>query len=142
MNTPNITPAACSNVTTGIDVLWEDHDILVCLKPYGYLSEGTQDISQELPAALLAQQHLSVLYPVHRLDRPTAGVMVYAKHVRQPQPSVRSYRTKKEIPGKKNIWRLSAEYHNLVVESYPTISIAIQILQKRMLQHTNAVQPK
>ena len=79
MNTPNITPAACSNVTTGIDVLWEDHDILVCLKPHGYLSEGTQDISQELPAALLAQQHLSVLYPVHRLDRPTAGVMVYAK---------------------------------------------------------------
>lgn len=79
MNTPNITPAACSNVTTGIDILWEDHDILVCLKPHGYLSEGTQDISQELPAALLAQQHLSVLYPVHRLDRPTAGVMVYAK---------------------------------------------------------------
>ena len=49
--------------------------ILFCF----FLRSHSKIISQELPAALLAQQHLSVLYPVHRLDRPTAGVMVYAK---------------------------------------------------------------
>ncbi len=46
---------------------------VVCEKPHGVESE------KQMPHLLCAQLGLSVLYTVHRLDKETAGVMVYAK---------------------------------------------------------------
>ena len=59
-----------------IPLLYEDRDLLVCLKSPGRLSQEGPDGS--LPALLQAQCRCGV-YAVHRLDREAGGVMVYAR---------------------------------------------------------------
>ena len=60
-----------------IPLLYEDRDLLVCLKPSGLLS---QDGPQGNLPSLLRTQCRCEIYPVHRLDREAGGVMVYAKN--------------------------------------------------------------
>ena len=58
-------------------VLYEDEAVLVTVKPAGLLSAPALGKGeQSLPELLSPDKSLFV---VHRLDRPTAGVMVYAK---------------------------------------------------------------
>lgn len=60
-------------MSVAIQVLYQDRDIVVCVKPAGVLSEG-----EGMPA-LLRQQLGGEAYCVHRLDRDVGGVMVYAR---------------------------------------------------------------
>ena len=62
-----------------IEILFEDADILVCIKPAGYLSEDT-DTETSLPRAIKSERSRSELFAVHRLAREVSGVMVYAKN--------------------------------------------------------------
>lgn len=57
-------------------VLFEDKDLVVCVKPAGLLSEDGAESAPEI----LRQQLNCNIFPVHRLDRGTGGVMVYAKN--------------------------------------------------------------
>lgn len=63
---------------TPLDVLHEDHQILIVNKPAGLLSVPGK--TPELSDCLIAR--LEIAYPqvllVHRLDRDTSGVMVFA----------------------------------------------------------------
>lgn len=52
-----------------ISVLYQDQNIIVCLKPVGLDSE------HEMPAALGGE-----LYTVHRLDKNVGGLMVFARN--------------------------------------------------------------
>ena len=61
-----------------IEILFEDADILVCIKPAGYLSEDSE-AERSLPRAIAEERALAELFAVHRLDREVSGVMVYAK---------------------------------------------------------------
>ena len=56
-----------------MDVLFQDPDIAVIIKPVGMDSE------KELPQALQAQLG-GEFFPVHRLDQNVGGVMVYARY--------------------------------------------------------------
>ena len=64
-------------------LLFEDDNIIVCIKPAGISSQKTpdgNDMINELEkhcAGHSARQ--TEIYPVHRLDTQTAGIMVYAK---------------------------------------------------------------
>ncbi len=65
-----------------IQILYDDRDLLVCVKPCGTLSEKSE-AQNSLPAMIEKEyaekgEPLS-LYTVHRLDREVRGVMVYAK---------------------------------------------------------------
>ena len=60
-----------------IPVLYEDEAILVVNKPSGILSVPGRTNPVSVPA-LLEKEH-GVLYPCHRLDMDTSGLMVYAK---------------------------------------------------------------
>ena len=51
-----------------MEILYQDSDIIVCIKPVGVDSE------HELPQALGGE-----IYTVHRLDKNVGGVMVYAR---------------------------------------------------------------
>lgn len=62
---------------TRVNVLFEDEHIVVVEKPYGVLSEADER-KANLPAMLKDRCGCAV-YPVHRLDKTTRGVMVYAK---------------------------------------------------------------
>ena len=58
-----------------IHILYSDGDLAVCVKPAGVLSEG--QAPDTLPS-LLGTQLEKTVYPVHRLDRGTEGLMVFA----------------------------------------------------------------
>lgn len=55
-------------------ILYEDEQVIVCLKPAGVLSE-----EGGMPDLLRAETGAEEIFCVHRLDRETAGLMVYAK---------------------------------------------------------------
>ncbi len=59
-------------------VLFEDNDIIVVIKPRGIASEGAAGCAVDL----LCEQTGGEIFPVHRLDRETAGIMVFAKNRR------------------------------------------------------------
>lgn len=56
----------------GIEILYEDRDLAVIVKPVGLDSEN------QLPG-ILAEQLGGSFFAVHRLDRNVGGVMVYAR---------------------------------------------------------------
>ena len=64
------------------EILFEDKHIAVCIKPAGIISqssEGGTDMIALLNAHFAENGESATAYPVHRLDRETAGIMVYAK---------------------------------------------------------------
>lgn len=65
----------------GFPILYEDDTMIVIHKPAGILVHRSEATSRREPAVLQIMrdacgQHL---YPVHRLDRPTSGVLVLAR---------------------------------------------------------------
>ena len=60
-----------------MEILFEDRDVLVCIKPQGIVSQS--DASSESMISLLEAHTGETVYPLHRLDREVGGVMVYAK---------------------------------------------------------------
>ena len=64
-----------------MQILFEDYELVVCVKPRGVASEGDGD--GDMPRLLSRYREekgeAGEVYPVHRLDKETAGVMVYAK---------------------------------------------------------------
>ena len=61
-----------------IDVLYKDDSILVCIKQPGELSQAGNSGEASLLSAL-EDAYGAPIYPVHRLDRETGGLMVYAR---------------------------------------------------------------
>lgn len=59
-------------------ILYEDKDIVVCIKQRGVLSQ--YDEKKPDMISLLKAECGSEIYPVHRLDKEVGGVMVYAKN--------------------------------------------------------------
>lgn len=57
-------------------ILYSDEYIAVAVKPAGMLSEGENEDC--FPALLKRELSLKEIYTVHRLDRDTEGIMVYA----------------------------------------------------------------
>lgn len=68
-----------------LQLVYEDDDIIVINKGYGLLSVGTQTQKKEdtaydiLRAYVKRQNPHNKLYVVHRLDRDTSGLMMFAK---------------------------------------------------------------
>ncbi len=60
-----------------LEILYSDAEIAAIVKPAGMLSEEGSGIG--VPSELRTALQTDVIYPVHRLDRETGGVMVYAR---------------------------------------------------------------
>jgi len=59
-------------------IIFEDTEIIVCIKPVGVLSQ--KDASGKLNMVDLLEEHCScTVFPLHRLDREVGGIMVFAK---------------------------------------------------------------
>lgn len=69
-----------------MEMLYEDAALVVCIKPAGVLSQPTPKKETDMTALLAAHfaENGETVMPhvVHRLDRGTGGVMVYAKNAR------------------------------------------------------------
>ncbi len=64
------------NDTNDLFLPYSDDQIVVCEKPFGTLSEG--EGARALPS-LLKKKLGGNIYPVHRLDRETTGLLVFAR---------------------------------------------------------------
>jgi len=69
---------------SGLEIIYEDNDLIVIYKPEGLLSIATEDEKKETAYSLLSQYVKSQdrknrIFIVHRLDRETSGVMMFAK---------------------------------------------------------------
>jgi 23S rRNA pseudouridine1911/1915/1917 synthase len=69
---------------SGIEIIYEDKDLIVIYKPEGLLSMATEDEKKETAYSLLSQyvkslDHKNKIFIVHRLDRETSGVMMFAR---------------------------------------------------------------
>ncbi len=65
-------------------IIYEDNDIIVCIKPAGFPVQsskiGSSDMESELKNYLKRKTGSVYLGVVHRLDQPVKGVMVFAKN--------------------------------------------------------------
>jgi len=61
-----------------ISVVFEDKSVIVCVKEPGILSQPSPSCSESM-LSLLSAQCSGEVYPVHRLDRETGGLMVFAR---------------------------------------------------------------
>lgn len=77
-STVNVGPKV-SFLRRGVKVLFEDEEVIVLEKPEGLLSVATDfDNTTSLHCLLKRRFHKQRVFPVHRLDRETSGVMVFA----------------------------------------------------------------
>lgn len=70
-----------------VEILHEDADMIVCVKPYGMPAQGDKsrdmDLLSFLKNRIFEEEELEeepYLAMVHRLDRPVGGIMVFAKN--------------------------------------------------------------
>lgn len=70
-----------------IEILYEDADIIVCIKPYGMPAQGDKsrdtDVLSYLKNYIFEEEEMDeepYLAMVHRLDRPVGGIMVFARN--------------------------------------------------------------
>lgn len=70
-----------------VEILHEDADIIVCVKPYGMPAQGDKsrdtDVLSYLKHHIFEEEEMEeepYLAMVHRLDRPVGGIMVFAKN--------------------------------------------------------------
>lgn len=69
------------NASKFIDVLYEDNDCLIVVKPYGMKTHPNEpDEHDTLLNYLIDQCNCDYLEPVHRLDKDTSGVILIAKN--------------------------------------------------------------
>lgn len=64
-----------------LPVLYENNEILVVNKPAGLAVQGGEQVKHPLDEILAVQTGCKV-YPVHRLDKDTAGILIVAKNSR------------------------------------------------------------
>lgn len=65
-----------------LEILFEDEYIICVVKPYGVLSQGnanTHSLCDDISLYLKEKGESGDVYVVHRLDKTTGGVMVFAK---------------------------------------------------------------
>jgi tRNA pseudouridine32 synthase / 23S rRNA pseudouridine746 synthase len=71
----------------GLSVLYEDQDVIVIDKPVGLLTMGTERDKSRTAQAILNDyvrkgnaRSRNRVFIVHRLDRDTSGILIFAKH--------------------------------------------------------------
>ena len=71
------------NEQVNIGIIYEDKDMVVCEKPVGLLTlraESDEDSLIDILCKQLSQRgERATLFPIHRLDRLTGGLVVFAK---------------------------------------------------------------
>ena len=64
-----------------LEIIFEDESIVVINKPHGLLVHRSSIASNthEFAVQILRDQIGSYVYPIHRLDRKTSGVLLFSK---------------------------------------------------------------
>lgn len=92
----------------GIQVLYQDEFLVGILKPAGLLSVGTEDVRSNHALALVRESlgPRQKVWPVHRLDRETSGVLLFA-------------RSREVCDAVKKNWKEVTKIYSTVIEGHP-----------------------
>ncbi len=74
-------------------ILWQDDAYLAIDKPAGVLSQG-KDSAEDI---LRTQEHNPTIQAVHRLDRETSGVLLFAKHAEALEAAIAMFKTHRVV---------------------------------------------
>ncbi|MBB6610213.1 pseudouridylate synthase [Pontibacter sp. Tf4] len=76
-----------------LEILFEDADYVAINKPHGLLVHRTRiaEEKKEFALQLLRDQLGQKVYPLHRLDRGTSGVLLFAKSPEAARPLVQQF---------------------------------------------------
>lgn len=77
-----------------IDVLYEDEDILAVNKPEGLVAVPERRRVEQSLIEMLSTQRAEKLYIVHRIDRETSGVIVFARNAEAHRQLNRQFETR------------------------------------------------
>ena len=77
--TVRIKQTAVSSFASPLPILYEDSELLAVNKPAGLLSVANENEKENTAIRLLRDSGIEPLYVVHRLDRDTSGVLLFAK---------------------------------------------------------------
>lgn len=77
--TIKIQQAANTSFDCPLEIVYEDSDLFAVNKPAGLLSVATDTEKENTAIRLLRESGIEPLYVVHRLDRDTSGVLLFAK---------------------------------------------------------------
>ncbi|NEM98767.1 pseudouridine synthase [Pontibacter burrus] len=77
----------------GLDIIYEDEYYVAINKPHGLLVHRTRiaEEKKEFALQMLRDQLNQKVYPVHRLDRGTSGVLLFAKSPEAAAPLVQQF---------------------------------------------------
>ena len=78
-DTVKISTGEGTRETRGIKIIYEDEWIVAVNKPAGLLTVATDSEKLKTAYALLSENRRGKLFVVHRLDRDTSGVLLFAK---------------------------------------------------------------
>jgi len=97
--------------TNKLEIIYQDKDIIAINKPAGLLSVGTTQENKQHALAILRNQlshgkNKVKLWPVHRLDRDTSGILLFAT----------SKEMREAVMGK---WGVSEKIYLAIVEGSP-----------------------
>lgn len=71
--------AKCKFLPKELKIVYEDEDLVVIDKPAGLLSVATdEELDPSVHSILKRRYNMRNVYPVHRLDRETSGLLVFA----------------------------------------------------------------
>ena len=104
----------------GLKIIYEDSDFIVIDKPAELLSVETNFENKRTAHAILKRYAKGRVYPVHRLDKKTRGVMVFAT-------SLQAYQGLKEQFADHSIYReYRAKAHGIIEKDKGTIKLALK----------------
>ena len=124
-----------TNTPIKLEIIYQDKDIIAINKPAGLLSVGTNKENKNHALALLRSQlsrskNSIKLWPVHRLDRETSGILLFAtsKEVREAIMSE---------------WKNTEKTYLAIVEGKPkkisdTITQPLRLDEKEYRMHVGA----
>ncbi len=78
----SLLPLRKEKIVNGIKILYEDRSFVAINKPPQMLSVPTENGGNNALALLRHHYQTSGIFPVHRIDRDTSGLMIFAKGVR------------------------------------------------------------
>ena len=102
------------NNLRSLEIIYQDSDLIAIHKPAGLLSVGTKQENKQHALAILRDQlsnrrKRATLFPVHRLDRDTSGVLLFATSKEMRESVMKN-------------WHRSQKVYLAVVDGTPTES--------------------
>jgi len=120
------------NTLRSLEIIYQDSDLIAIHKPAGLLSVGTKQENKQHALAILRNQLSNrrkriTIFPVHRLDRETSGVLLFATSKKIRESVMKNWHRSEKV--------YLAIVNGIPTESKGTINQALRLDEKIYKMH-------